>query len=61
MHKYIPRLHIVEENESITTFNLEDCVFIAVTSYQNELVTKLKIQHNPYAKGFKENKEQSEK
>ena len=54
MHRYFPRLHVIEEGESVTTFNLEDCIFFAVTSYQNDAVTKLKIQHNPYSKGFKE-------
>jgi hypothetical protein len=38
MHKYIPRLHIIEEGKSITTFNLDDCIFFAVTSYQNSMV-----------------------
>ncbi|VDM37878.1 unnamed protein product [Toxocara canis] len=31
--------------------------FIAVTAYQNQNVIKLKIQHNPFAKGFREGAE----
>jgi len=27
---------------------------MAVTAYQNEDITKLKIKHNPFAKGFRE-------
>ena len=43
MHKYIPRLHIVEEGKSINTFLFEETSFIAVTSYQNSLVLKFKF------------------
>uniref|UniRef100_A0A915BJ34 T-box domain-containing protein n=1 Tax=Parascaris univalens TaxID=6257 RepID=A0A915BJ34_PARUN len=31
--------------------------FIAVTAYQNQNVIKLKIEHNPFAKGFREGAE----
>ncbi len=54
MHKYIPRLHIVEEGKTINTFLLNETAFMAVTAYQNEAITKLKIKHNPFAKGFRE-------
>lgn len=54
MHKYVPRLHIIEEGKSINTFVLNECVFTAVTAYQNELITKLKIEYNPFAKGFRD-------
>ncbi len=54
MHKYIPRLHIVEEGKTINTFMLNETTFMAVTAYQNDAVTKLKIKHNPFAKGFRE-------
>lgn len=54
MHKYVPRLHIIEEGKSINTFVLTECVFTAVTAYQNELITKLKIEYNPFAKGFRD-------
>ena len=38
MHKYVPRLVIVEEGQSINTFILNEASFMAVTSYQNDLV-----------------------
>jgi len=28
--------------------------FIAVTAYQNDKITQLKIDHNPFAKGFRD-------
>ncbi len=43
MHKYVPRLHIVEEGKTINTFVLSESQFMAVTQYQNEAITKLKI------------------
>ncbi|CAF2521907.1 unnamed protein product [Rotaria sp. Silwood2] len=69
MHKYIPRLHIVQAFNSSNTdmklsmapfdnvniFVFPETQFIAVTAYQNEDVTRLKIDHNPFAKGFREN------
>lgn len=39
MHKYIPRLHIVEEGKAINTFIFDETIFMAVTSYQNEAVS----------------------
>ncbi|RXM96912.1 T-box transcription factor TBX5 [Acipenser ruthenus] len=59
MHKYQPRLHIVkaDENNGFGSKNTAFCThvfpetaFIAVTSYQNH---KLKIENNPFAKGFR--------
>ena len=38
MHKYVPRLHIIEEGKSLTTFFFNEAIFTAVTAYQNELV-----------------------
>ncbi|CAF0858635.1 unnamed protein product [Brachionus calyciflorus] len=54
MHKYIPRLHIVEEGKAINTIVFDETTFMAVTSYQNDAITKLKIDNNPFAKGFRE-------
>ncbi|XP_059839486.1 T-box transcription factor 16 [Hypanus sabinus] len=61
MHRYQPRFHIVQEENpsgvrwSISqTFTFPETVFMAVTAYQNEKITKLKIDHNPFAKGFRE-------
>ncbi|CAI2348331.1 unnamed protein product [Caenorhabditis sp. 36 PRJEB53466] len=61
MHKYQPRLHIVRCNDfsqlptaTFKTFVFEETEFIAVTAYQNETVTQMKIDHNPFAKGFRD-------
>ncbi|NXY84610.1 EOMES protein, partial [Alcedo cyanopectus] len=65
LHKYQPRLHIVEVNEDgvedmndsskTQTFIFPETQFIAVTAYQNTDITQLKIDHNPFAKGFRDN------
>ena len=58
LHKYEPRLHIfkVNQNESqsrlVKSFAFPKTQFIAVTAYQNEEVTALKIRYNPFAKAF---------
>ncbi|XP_067862450.1 T-box transcription factor 16 [Heptranchias perlo] len=61
MHRYQPRFHIVQEENPFgvrwsifQTFTFPETVFMAVTAYQNEKITKLKIDHNPFAKGFRE-------
>ncbi|XP_022076409.2 eomesodermin-like [Acanthochromis polyacanthus] len=65
LHKYQPRLHIVEVtedgvediNSEVKTqcFTFPETQFIAVTAYQNTDITQLKIDHNPFAKGFRDN------
>ncbi|KAK2193503.1 hypothetical protein NP493_12g10002 [Ridgeia piscesae] len=62
MHKYQPRIHIVQANDiftmrwnSFNTYAFEETSFIAVTAYQNEQITQLKIDNNPFAKGFRDN------
>ncbi|XP_077996041.1 T-box transcription factor TBX2-like [Glandiceps talaboti] len=62
MHKYQPRFHIVKANDILKlpwsqfrTYVFKETEFIAVTAYQNEKITQLKIDHNPFAKGFREN------
>ncbi|NXM98567.1 EOMES protein, partial [Sylvia borin] len=65
LHKYQPRLHIVEVTEDgvedlndsskTQTFVFPETQFIAVTAYQNTDITQLKIDHNPFAKGFRDN------
>ncbi|XP_061633696.1 eomesodermin-like [Phyllopteryx taeniolatus] len=65
LHKYQPRLHIVEVTEdSVEDINTDpktqsfifpETQFIAVTAYQNTDITQLKIDHNPFAKGFRDN------
>ncbi|KAJ8005685.1 hypothetical protein DPEC_G00120490 [Dallia pectoralis] len=62
MHKYQPRLHIVKadehngfgsKNTAFCTRSFSETAFIAVTSYQNHKITQLKIENNPFAKGFR--------
>ena len=36
------------------TFVFPETVFTAVTAYQNQLITKMKIDKNPFAKGFRD-------
>lgn len=65
LHKYQPRLHIVEVPDDATEsvgrepksqiFTFPENQFIAVTAYQNTDITQLKIDHNPFAKGFRDN------
>ncbi|KAL3122891.1 hypothetical protein niasHT_010291 [Heterodera trifolii] len=38
------------------TFEFPETKFVAVTAYQNQLVTRKKIELNPFAKGFREQK-----
>nr|CAD2145959.1 unnamed protein product [Meloidogyne enterolobii] len=38
------------------TFLFESTTFVAVTAYQNQLVTQKKIELNPFAKGFRDQK-----
>jgi hypothetical protein len=55
MHKYAPRLHIfTHDMKTVHTYELNEAVFTAVTAYQNESITKLKIEYNPFAKGFRD-------
>lgn len=68
MHRYQPRIHLVRlspgQNIPTTpkelaevehkTYVFPECVFTAVTAYQNQLITKLKIDSNPFAKGFRD-------
>ncbi|XP_053301535.1 MAX gene-associated protein [Pleuronectes platessa] len=68
MHRYIPRLHVIPVPDGVTTtpdkpvfmgpesmtFTFPQTEFMAVTTYQNFRITQLKINHNPFAKGFRE-------
>jgi len=61
MHKYQPRFHLVRANDilqlpysTFRTYVFKECQFIGVTAYQNEKITQLKIDHNPFAKGFRD-------
>ncbi|CAG2176381.1 unnamed protein product [Oppiella nova] len=42
------------EYQQFRTFVFPETQFIAVTAYQNQLITKLKIDSNPFAKGFRD-------
>ncbi|KAK7158383.1 hypothetical protein R3I93_009559 [Phoxinus phoxinus] len=65
LHKYQPRLHVVEVSDDgientgrdskTQIFTFPENQFIAVTAYQNTDITQLKIDHNPFAKGFRDN------
>lgn len=62
MHKYLPRIHFqavekdtIADNSKILTFTFPETEFIAVTAYQNTDITQLKIDNNPFAKGFRDN------
>ena len=66
LHKYEPRVHIIKvpnQGESgaggqpTWMFPFPATQFVAVTAYQNEDVTALKIKHNPFAKAFLDAKE----
>uniref|UniRef100_A0A3P8WLW1 T-box transcription factor 16 n=1 Tax=Cynoglossus semilaevis TaxID=244447 RepID=A0A3P8WLW1_CYNSE len=61
MHRYHPRFHIIQADDLFSvrwsvfqTFTFPETSFTAVTAYQNTKITKLKIDHNPFAKGFRE-------
>ncbi|XP_058977338.1 T-box protein H15-like isoform X3 [Musca domestica] len=68
MHRYQPRIHLVRlshgqnipntpkdlQEMEHKTFVFPETVFTAVTAYQNQLITKLKIDSNPFAKGFRD-------
>ncbi|XP_076019768.1 T-box-containing protein TBX6L-like [Genypterus blacodes] len=61
MHRYYPRFHVIQADNPYTvrwghfqTFSFPETTFTTVTAYQNPKITKLKIDHNPFAKGFRE-------
>ncbi|TRY95175.1 hypothetical protein DNTS_002633 [Danionella cerebrum] len=64
MHRYLPRLHIIPADKAIKpslldapniiTLSFPQTEFFAVTAYQNLCITQLKIDYNPFAKGFRE-------
>ncbi|XP_053553606.1 T-box transcription factor TBX21 [Bombina bombina] len=58
LHKYQPRLHLTQIKDTgspeVHNFSFPETQFIAVTAYQNADITQLKIDHNPFAKGFRD-------
>ncbi|CAK8673593.1 unnamed protein product [Clavelina lepadiformis] len=47
------RIDEISQN-GLKTFVFSECAFTTVTAYQNQQITKLKIDRNPFAKGFRE-------
>ncbi|XP_067312032.1 MAX dimerization protein MGA a isoform X3 [Pseudorasbora parva] len=64
MHRYLPRLHVIPADKAtediqvdrpnVITLSFSQTEFFAVTAYQNLRITQLKIDYNPFAKGFRE-------
>ncbi|XP_048455945.1 MAX dimerization protein MGA a isoform X3 [Rhincodon typus] len=64
MHRYLPRLHVIPTDKptdviplngpNVLTFTFPQTEFVAVTAYQNIKITQLKIDFNPFAKGFRD-------
>ncbi|KAJ8394386.1 hypothetical protein AAFF_G00045970 [Aldrovandia affinis] len=67
MHKYKPRVHVIAHDprldlsqipslpaEGVHSFSFPETQFTTVTAYQNQQITKLKIDRNPFAKGFRD-------
>ncbi|XP_051736757.1 T-box transcription factor TBX18 [Ctenopharyngodon idella] len=68
MHKYQPRVHVIRKEcgeelspvkavptgDGVKAFSFPETVFTTVTAYQNQQITRLKIDRNPFAKGFRD-------
>uniref|UniRef100_A0A5S6QTW8 T-box domain-containing protein n=1 Tax=Trichuris muris TaxID=70415 RepID=A0A5S6QTW8_TRIMR len=62
MHQYQPRIHVTLTKFSdrdaafqiARSFVFPQTAFMAVTAYQNQRITNLKIASNPFAKGFRD-------
>ncbi|XP_043079990.1 T-box transcription factor TBX15-like [Puntigrus tetrazona] len=68
MHKYQPRVHVIRKEcgeelspvkavptgDGVNAFSFPETVFTTVTAYQNQQITRLKIDRNPFAKGFRD-------
>nr|XP_055043630.1 T-box transcription factor TBX18 isoform X1 [Misgurnus anguillicaudatus] len=68
MHKYQPRVHVIRKEcgeelspvkavptgDGVKSFSFPETVFTTVTAYQNQQITRLKIDRNPFAKGFRD-------
>ncbi|XP_057685432.1 T-box transcription factor TBX19-like [Corythoichthys intestinalis] len=62
LHKYEPHLYIVRvgsQHHVVSDISFKETQFIAVTAYQNEEITALKIKHNPFAKAFLDTKDRN--
>ncbi len=55
MHKYLVQLILSPvDGSGDSIVSLTDTTFMAVSAYQNTALTQMKIDNNPYAKGFRE-------
>ncbi|XP_056157650.1 T-box transcription factor TBX6 [Lampris incognitus] len=60
LHRYQPRVHVIEARDVLRwgggqhSFTFSETLFLTVTAYQNSRITQLKINSNPFAKGFRE-------
>ncbi|XP_019739051.1 T-box transcription factor TBX6 isoform X2 [Hippocampus comes] len=60
LHRYQPRVHVIEARDMLSwgggqhSFVFPETQFITVTAYQNSKITEMKINCNPFAKGFRE-------
>ncbi|KAM9816980.1 T-box transcription factor TBX6 [Neosynchiropus ocellatus] len=60
LHRYQPRVHVIEARDVLRwgaaqhSFIFPETQFITVTAYQNNKITELKINSNPFAKGFRD-------
>ncbi|XP_024917815.1 T-box transcription factor TBX19 [Cynoglossus semilaevis] len=62
LHKYEPQLNIVcvgSRHRLVSNISFRETQFIAVTAYQNEEITALKIKYNPFAKAFLDTKDRN--
>eukprot|EP00800_Vazella_pourtalesii_P018728 TRINITY_DN6123_c0_g1_i2.p1 TRINITY_DN6123_c0_g1~~TRINITY_DN6123_c0_g1_i2.p1 ORF type:complete len:295 (-),score=20.64 TRINITY_DN6123_c0_g1_i2:141-1025(-) len=57
MHRYEPRVTVSIKHmgtfQAVESRSFSETMFYAVTAYQNQKVTQLKIKYNPFAKGFR--------
>ncbi|XP_029311657.1 LOW QUALITY PROTEIN: T-box transcription factor TBX6 [Cottoperca gobio] len=67
LHRYQPRIHVIEARDVLRwgggqhSFVFPETQFLTVTAYQNNKITELKINSNPFAKGFREDGMNSKK
>lgn len=55
MQKYMPIIRLTDEKLGGTKLiSFPETTFIAVTAYQNSMMTQMKIDNNPYARAFRE-------
>ncbi|XP_051925355.1 T-box transcription factor TBX6 [Hippocampus zosterae] len=60
LHRYQPRVHVIEARDMLSwgggqhSFVFPETQFVTVTAYQNSKITEMKINCNPFAKGFRE-------